>query len=86
MECKALPVYIYRADGTPGRAVSVKLKADELKGKTFIDVSAKGKKKERHEFDLDAKDSTEVQILLPENTGTEKQENVALVLEYGGQK
>ena len=37
------PLYGYRADGTPGRIVTVKLKGKELKGELSVDVIAKGK-------------------------------------------
>ena len=58
------PLYGYRADGTPGRIVTVKLKGKELKGELSVDVIAKGKTEKNH-FALNAKDSTEVEILLP---------------------
>ena len=52
------PLYGYRADGTPGRIVTVKLKGKELKGELSVDVIAKGKTEKNH-FALNAKDSTE---------------------------
>ena len=42
------PLYGYRADGTPGRIVTVKLKGKELKGELSVDVIAKGKTEMYH--------------------------------------
>ena len=42
------PLYGYRADGTPGRIVTVKLKGKELKGELSVDVIAKGKTEKNH--------------------------------------
>lgn len=49
------PLYGYRADGTPGRIVTVKLKGKELKGELSVDVIAKGKTEKNH-FALNAKE------------------------------
>lgn len=73
------PLYGYRADGTPGRIVTVKLKGKELKGELSVDVIAKGKTEKNH-FTLNAKDSTEVEILLPSTVPTGKKSEVTLVL------
>ena len=73
------PLYGYRADGTPGRIVTVKLKGKELKGELSVDVIAKGKTEKNH-FALNAKDSTEVEILLPSTVPTGKKSEVTFVL------
>ena len=73
------PLYGYRADGTPGRIVTVKLKGKELKGELSVDVIAKGKTEKNH-FALNAKDSTEVEILLPSTVPTGKKSEVTMVL------
>ncbi len=36
------PVYGYRADGTPGRIVEIKLKGEKLQDDCLIDVVTKG--------------------------------------------
>ena len=50
------PLYGYRADGTPGRIVTVKLKGKELKGDLSVDVITKGKTEKNHfvKFDFHA--------------------------------
>lgn len=39
------PLYGYRADGNPGRIVTVRLKGEELKGDFSVEVIARGKPK-----------------------------------------
>lgn len=39
------PPYGYRADGAPGRIVTVRLKGEELKGDLSVEVITKGKTK-----------------------------------------
>lgn len=73
------PLYGYRADGTPGRIVTVKLKGQELKGELSVDVITKGKTEKNH-FDLNARDSAEIEILLPSTVPTGKSSEVTFVL------
>lgn len=79
------PLYGYRADGSPGRIVTVKLKGEELKGDLSVDVIAKGKTEKNH-FVLNAKDSTEVEVLLPPTVPAGKKSEVTFVLSNGGKK
>ena len=73
------PLYGYRADGTPGRIVTIKLKGNELKGNLSVEVSAKGKT-EKSSFALDAKDSTEVCLMLPSSLPTSKKYDASITL------
>ncbi len=79
------PLYGYRADGTPGRIVTVKLKGKELKGDLSVDVITKGKTEKNH-FVLNAKDSTEVEVLLPPTVPAGKKSEVTFVLSSAGKK
>lgn len=85
VDYKVRPVYGYRADGTPGRIVSVKLRGAVLKGDCSVDVNAGGRKENSH-FMLDAKDSTEVEVLLPSTLPVGKKAEVTLTLTYAGEK
>ena len=73
------PLYGYRTDGTPGRIVTVRLKGEELKGDLSVEVIAKGKTEKSH-FALNARDSAEVEVLLPSTVPTGKKSEVTFVL------
>jgi len=73
------PLYGYRTDGAPGRIVTVRLKGEELKGDLSIEVITKGKTETSY-FALNAKDSTEVEVLLPAIVPTGKKSEVTLIL------
>ena len=73
------PLYGYRTDGTPGRIVTVRLKGEELKGDLSVEVIAKGKTEKSH-FALNARDSAEVEVLLPSTVRTGKKSEVTFVL------
>lgn len=79
------PVYGYRADGTPGRIVEIKLKGEKLQGDCLIDVVAKGCK-EKNSFALNAKDSTHIELLLPSTLPVGKKSEVTVTLTYAGEK
>ena len=64
VSCVVKPLYGYRQDRSPGRIVAVRLKGPELKGEVSVDVAYK-KLKETSTFRVDAKDSAEVEIMLP---------------------
>lgn len=78
------PLYGYRADGTPGRIVTVRLKGEELKGNLSVEVITNGKTEKSH-FTLNAKDSTEVDVLLPSTVPAGKKSEVTFVL-HGADK
>lgn len=73
------PLYGYRADGTPGRVVTVNLKGKELKGEFSVNVTVWGKT-EKNQFTVNAKDSAEVEILLPSTVPAGKKSDVTFVL------
>ena len=77
VDCVVRPVYGYRADGTPGRIVKLKLKGTELNGELKIDVVAKGAK-ESNRFTIAAQDSTELELMLPSILPTEATTGAAL--------
>ena len=79
------PLYGYRADGTPGRIVTVRLKGEELKGNLSVEVIANGRTEESH-FTLSAKDSTEVDVLLPSTVPSGKKSEVTFVLHEADKK
>lgn len=79
------PLYGYRADGNPGRIVTVRLKGEELKGDFSVEVIARGKT-EKNLFVLNAKDSAEVDVLLPPTVPVEKKSEVTFVLSSAGKK
>ncbi len=78
------PLYGYRADGTPGRIITIRLKGEELKGNLSVEVTVKGKKEKSH-FTLNAEGSTEVEVLLPASVPTGKKSEATFVL-YGADK
>lgn len=79
------PLYGYRADGTPGRVVTVNLKGEELKGEFSVDVTVKGKT-EKNQFTVNAKDSAEVEILLPSTVPAGKKSEVTFILRNAAKK
>lgn len=76
------PLYGYRTDGTPGRIVTIKLKGGVLNGNLSVDVTTRGGT-EKNSFPLQAKDSVEVDILLPSTVPVGKASDVRLAVRYG---
>ena len=74
VSCVVKPLYGYRQDRSPGRIVAVRLKGPELKGEVSVDVAYK-KLKETSTFRVDAKDSAEVEIMLPSALPMDKVED-----------
>lgn len=85
IDYKVQPVYGYRADGKPGRVVSVKLKGGDLQGDISVKVTTGGKT-EKSTYTVNANDSTEIEVLLPSTLPTRKKSNVTLVLQYGNKE
>lgn len=79
VSCVVKPLYGYRQDRSPGRIVAVRLKGPELKGEVSVDVAYK-KLKETSTFRVDAKDSAEVEIMLPSALPMDKVANVSLTV------
>lgn len=78
------PLYGYRADGTPGRIVTVRLQGEELNGDLSVEVIT-GRKKEKTHFVLNAKDQAEVDVLLPSTVPAGKKSDVTFIL-HGADK
>ena len=85
VNCRVEPLYGYRTDGQPGRIVSVCLRGDELKGELQVDVDSKGGK-EKNRYQIDATDSTKVEVLLPTGVPTQETSSVTLTIHYDGQQ
>lgn len=79
VSCVVKPLYGYRQDRSPGRIVAVRLKGPELKGEVRVDVAYK-KLKETSTFRVDAKDSAEVEIMLPSALPMDKAASVSLTV------
>lgn len=79
IRCEVEPVYKYRTDSLPGRVVSVYLKGNELKGKLRIDVDSK-KGHEKNWYDVNATDSTRLEVLLPATLPATEQSSLALTI------
>lgn len=79
IRCEVEPVYKYRTDSLPGRVVSVYLKGNELKGKLRIDVDSK-KGHEKNWYDVNATDSTRLEVLLPATLPATEQSSVTLTI------
>lgn len=82
MKCTVQPAYGYRTDGKPGRILLLQLKGEKLKGKATVAVKVKGKT-EKTKIELDGGDSTQVQVLLPENVAVESPAKVEVTLFFG---
>lgn len=79
IRCEVEPVYKYRTDSLPGRVVSVYLKGNELKGKLRIDVDSKNGH-EKNWYDVNATDSTRLEVLLPATLPATEQSSVTLTI------
>lgn len=73
------PLYGYRADNSPGRIVSVQLKGKELNGEVWVDVAYK-KIKDTSVYQVNAQDSTTVDVLLPSALPMDKTVTVNLTV------
>lgn len=85
VDCNVKPLYGYKTDGTPGRVVIINLKGKTLQGHCSVDVAMKGHK-ENSRFTLNAKDSTQIELLLPSALPTDRKSEVTLTLTYAGEK
>ncbi len=82
MECVALPVYRQRADGKPGREVSLTFKAAKLTGTAQVEVTADGQT-ETTALPPEAGGAASGRILLPAGVGVDREAQVALTLRQG---
>lgn len=76
-------MYGYKADRSAGRLVTVSLSGAELCGKVWADVTYKGIK-ETTAYDVDAKDSVRLDVLLPSSLPVDKRVVVTLAVRGEG--
>lgn len=86
IRCEVEPVYKYRADSLPGRVVSVFLKGNELRGKLRIDVTPFNKRTEKNWYEVNAADSTRLEVLLPVTVPTKESSSVTLTIHCSDRK
>lgn len=79
VSCEVKPVYGYRADGSPGRVIAVSMYGDKLEGKVWVDVRYRGKK-ETSCFEINASDSTVLEVLLPSSVPVDKRSDVVVAV------
>lgn len=80
VNCKVESLYGYRADGQPGRIVSVELKGRELKGPVTIAVVTQ-RATEKNTYNVDAKGSSKINVLLPTTVPTNETSVVELSIQ-----
>jgi alpha-mannosidase len=82
MECVPQPVYRQRADGKPGREITVSFKAAKLLGKAEVEVKVDGRT-ETTELPPVAGGAASCRVLLPADVGMNREAQVALTLRRG---
>lgn len=86
IRCEIEPVYKYRTDSLPGRVVSVFLKGKALKGKLRIDVATTNKRVEKNWYEVNATDSTKLEVLLPAFVPIGEKSSVTLTIHCSDRK
>lgn len=86
IRCEIEPVYKYRTDSLPGRVVSVFLKGKALKGKLRIDVATTNKRVEKNWYEVNATDSTKLEVLLPAFVPIDEKSSVTLTIHCSDRK
>ncbi len=79
--CTISPFYRYRADGQPGREVTINFAGEKIAGKAQIQVIGKGFK-ETTELEALPESRSSYTILLPENVGVKQDAQVQLILKH----
>jgi hypothetical protein len=82
MECVAQPVYRHRADGKPGREITLTFKDSKLTGTAQVEVTADGQT-ETTALPPIADGAASCRILLPAGVGVEREAQVALTVRQG---
>jgi alpha-mannosidase len=85
IECVPQPFYRYRADGKPGREITLNLKGAKLFGKGYVEVTVQGKTESTELPPVDSGYSV-CNILLPAETGVTKETQVTLTLRQDSKK
>ena len=84
MECVAQPVYRSRADGQPGREITLTLKGEKLLGPAQVEVTADNRT-ETADVSPAAGGRSACTVLLPAGVGVKQEAHVALTLRQGAQ-
>ncbi len=82
MACVARPVYGRRADGQPGREISLELRGDRLLGEARVDVTVDGRT-ERVALPSVAGGRSVCRVLLPPGAGVKQATQATLILRQG---
>ena len=82
MECAPQPFYRFRADGKPGREITLNFKGEKLLGPAAVEVAADGLA-ETTELPGVAGGASECGVLLPDNAGVKQESQVSLTLRQG---
>jgi len=82
MECVAQPRYCLRADGQPGREITLNLKGEKLLGKAQVEVTADGRT-ETAELSPAGEGRSGFRVLLPAGVGVKHELRVNLTLRQG---
>ncbi len=85
MECVPQPVYRHRADGKPGREITLNFKDARLLGKAQVEVAADGRM-ETTELPAAAGGAASCRVLLPAEVGTSREAQVSLTLRQGNRE
>jgi len=82
MKCVPQPVYRHRADGKPGREITINFKAAGLFGKAQVEVKVDGWT-ETTELPPVAGGAASCRVLLPADVGVKRESQVAITLRRG---
>ena len=82
MECVPRPVYRHRADGQPGREITLNFKATKLFGKARLEVTVEGRTESTELSAVDGGASS-CRVLLPAEVGMKVESQVTLTLRQG---
>jgi hypothetical protein len=85
MECVARPFYRNRADGKPGREITLNFKAAKLEGKAQVEVEVDGRT-ETTELPAVAGGVVSCGVLLPADVGMNREAQVNLTLRRGARE
>ena len=82
MECVTKPVYRRRADGKPGREITLNFNGEKLLGNARVDVTAEGQT-EITDVSPKVGGHSVLSVLLPADIGVKQESQVTLVLRQG---
>ena len=85
MECVPQPVYRHRADGMPGREITLNFKGAKLLGKAQVEVLVDGRL-ETTGLPPSADGAASCRVLLPADVGMKAEAQVGLTLRRGGRE